>query len=277
MNPASGCVATARGGNGRRAAGIGHSVGGKSPLGLINEVRGAFRFTESHILLFSRRPRHEVQRTWRQRADGIHSNSQRITFRNVDNVAFAHMMTADRILNPSSLWRHILAAVSSSGSTKVAHATTPHALRLFSSSISSTYAAPVPPRTLPTSQLEAKTTISRTAVEQATKYPRHPLNQFFHFVTPRTEGGLSIPKAVIPGLDFGRGTSSRSWRAPELRRKSSMELHQLWYILAMERNRLATKWDELKRAGAKNNVLQLGETIRVRMKQVSTPSRGAYI
>ncbi|CAO1636994.1 unnamed protein product [Parajaminaea phylloscopi] len=174
-------------------------------------------------------------------------------------------MAANRLATTAApTWRQALTAGPSGAQGRASPSSS---LRLFSTA-SPSYAAPALPRVLPVSQQTAKTTIPKTPQEQAARYPRHPLNAFFHLVAPRTEGGIPTPAAVIPDLDLGERSSSRSWRAPELRRKSSMELHQMWYILAMERNRLATKWDELKRASVQVNASQVGETIRARMKQV---------
>lgn len=181
-----------------------------------------------------------------------------------------HKMATARLTQAWSPLRQAIASSSTSSSSATASSSSASALRCFSSSAASSYAAPIPPRSLPTSQAEAKTRPPRNPLEQAVQYPRHPLNAFFHFAQGPNEDSPAIPAAVIPDLDLGEKTaSSRSWRAPELRRKSSMELHQLWYIMSMERNRLATKWDELKRVGAQTNARQVGESITSRMKQVS--------
>ncbi|CAD6954256.1 unnamed protein product, partial [Tilletia controversa] len=65
--------------------------------------------------------------------------------------------------------------------------------------------------------------------------------------------------AVLPESLFGHDASSRSYLAPELRLKSSHELHALWYVLLMERNRLATSRDEAKRLGLAN-LMQMHRT-----------------
>ncbi|EJU03232.1 MRP-L47-domain-containing protein [Dacryopinax primogenitus] len=43
----------------------------------------------------------------------------------------------------------------------------------------------------------------------------------------------------------------RSWSAPELRRKSFLDLHTLWYVLVRERNVLHTQLEEWKKVGGK--------------------------
>ncbi|KAE8207549.1 hypothetical protein CF327_g7313 [Tilletia walkeri] len=133
----------------------------------------------------------------------------------------------------------------------------------------------------------ARTPAPTTPLDQQTRYPKHPLNAFFHQelyrITPPTgTPGDELPRiapasnitsplqtakgevevhlpAVLPESLFGHDSSSRSYLAPELRLKSSHELHALWYVLLMERNRLATSRDEAKRLGLAN-LMQMHRT-----------------
>lgn len=80
---------------------------------------------------------------------------------------------------------------------------------------------------------------------------------------------VMIPVA-IDSMDFDDDTRKyhRAWTATELRRKSSLELHQLWYVLAKEQNIYLTKMEELRRTGTKK-LLGSKEPIRHHMLQVS--------
>ncbi|KAJ9479237.1 54S ribosomal protein L4, mitochondrial [Pseudozyma hubeiensis] len=144
--------------------------------------------------------------------------------------------------------------------------------RSFSSS-SRASQAPVPVPTKPASQSQPSLAPTpKTQLEQIKQYPAHPLLQFFrtrpYEISDKTLGGTSayeeeskdslspskffvrLPHAVSQA-DLGRSADSRSWLASELRLKSSKDLHTLWYVLLMERNRLATAWEELNRVGAR--------------------------
>ncbi|WFC94185.1 54S ribosomal protein L4 mitochondrial [Malassezia brasiliensis] len=125
----------------------------------------------------------------------------------------------------------------------------------------------------------AGTPTPKDPIEVARLYPDHPLMQFFQRVpveVPKagTEGKhaderdtLFVPQAVTEA-DLGKDNSSRSWLAPELRRKSSADLHNLWYVLLMERNRLATSWEEIKRNNAEGAAHMLGESLSYRHHRV---------
>jgi len=144
--------------------------------------------------------------------------------------------------------------------------------RTFSST-SHASQAPAPKPTKPASQSQPSLPpVPKTQLEQIRQYPAHPLLQFFrtrpHELTDKSLGGtaayeeankdsvaapkflVELPHAVLPS-DLGKDVGSRSWNAGELRLKSSKDLHTLWYVLLMERNRLATAWEELHRVGAR--------------------------
>lgn len=148
--------------------------------------------------------------------------------------------------------------------------------------------APTPPPTLPRSQYLAKTPAPRTTLEAYRRYPNHPLNAFFQIkktTLPNDDSAegaaasaspgeeVSLPVSLVPE-DIGKDSSRRSWMAPELRRKSSVELHQLWYVLLMEMNRMGTKWEEIRRNGVRDLALQNDTNVRTRMLKVSAPSSG---
>lgn len=139
--------------------------------------------------------------------------------------------------------------------------------------------APRPPRLIPGAHVMAGTHTPKDPIEVARLYPDHPLMRFFQRVpveVPKagTEGKhaderdtLYVPQAVTEA-DLGKDNSSRSWLAPELRRKSSADLHNLWYVLLMERNRLATSWEEIKRNNAEGAAHMLGESLSYRHHRV---------
>ncbi|CAD6909603.1 unnamed protein product [Tilletia caries] len=113
-------------------------------------------------------------------------------------------------------------------------------------------ARPLPTR--PIVHALARTQAPQHPLDQHTRYPKHPLTAFFHSelyrVTPSPSEGvlpnivpassISSPlqsakgevevrlPAVLPESLFGHDASSRSYLAPELRLKSSHELHALW-------------------------------------------------
>ena len=139
--------------------------------------------------------------------------------------------------------------------------------------------APRPPRLVPAAHVAAKTRDPRTPVDVARQYPDHPLMQFFQrsparVAVPGTKGEhedekqtVHVPVALSE-KDLEHEASSRSWLAPELRRKSSADLHTLWYVLHMERNRLATTWEELRRNAVTGPARMLGESVSYRSHRV---------
>ncbi|KAK0553505.1 54S ribosomal protein L4 mitochondrial [Tilletia horrida] len=172
-------------------------------------------------------------------------------------------------------------------------------------------ARPLPTR--PIAHALAQTVTPQDPLEQYNRYPTHPLNAFFHPVVFRVSppsGSEKIPTVkpasqittplqtgkgeyevrlpqVLPESIFGHDASSRGYLAPELRLKSSHELHSLWYVLLMERNRLAVSRDEAKRLGLSNllhlhrsNLPQRAHRVRksmARIKRVLNERRLALI
>lgn len=139
--------------------------------------------------------------------------------------------------------------------------------------------APRPPMLMPQAYVEAGIDPPKTPLDVARAYPDHPLMQFFQHVpteVPRegTSGRhaderetIPVPAAVTES-DLQHDYSSRAWLAPELRRKSSADLHTLWYVLMMERNRLATSWEEIKRHHAEGAAHMLGQSLSFRHHRV---------
>lgn len=125
----------------------------------------------------------------------------------------------------------------------------------------------------------AGTPVPQTPLDVAKAYPDHPLMQFFQQVPVEvakegTSGrhadereSISVPQAISES-DLSHDYSSRAWLAPELRRKSSADLHSLWYILLMERNKLATSWEEIKRHNAEGSAQMLGSSLKYRHHRV---------
>ncbi|EJU03237.1 hypothetical protein DACRYDRAFT_99555 [Dacryopinax primogenitus] len=74
--------------------------------------------------------------------------------------------------------------------------------------------------------------------------PNHGLFGFFH----RDKDDKVV---TLEMRDKRTEFSGRSWSAPELRRKSFLDLHTLWYILIRERNVLHTQLEEWKKVGGK--------------------------
>lgn len=139
--------------------------------------------------------------------------------------------------------------------------------------------APRPPRMIPKAHVLAGTPAPKTPLDVAKAYPDHPLMQFFQQVPVEvakegTSGrhadereSIPVPQAVAES-DLSHDYSSRAWLAPELRRKSSADLHTLWYVLLMERNRLATSWEEIKRHNAEGSAQMLGSSLKYRHHRV---------
>ncbi|WFD07777.1 Vacuolar protein sorting-associated protein 13 [Malassezia vespertilionis] len=153
-----------------------------------------------------------------------------------------------------------------------------HGVRALSTSAARAQ-APRPPRMVPVSHVRAGTQTPKDPLDVARRFPDHPLMRFFQRVPVEiaregTQGKhaderktIMLPAAVTEN-DLSHEYSSRSWLASELRRKSSAELHTLWYILIVERNKLATSWEELKRNNAENAARMLGESLSHRHHRV---------
>jgi large subunit ribosomal protein L47 len=114
---------------------------------------------------------------------------------------------------------------------------------------------PKPRPVRPASQ--KNTSIPVNVHELTQRYPKHPLLAFFNTqsqkvkTSPGSDEELEVTVPVsLRSSDLGRDAGSRGWLAPELRTKSSLELHQLWYRCLMERNKIHTTMDELQRVGA---------------------------
>lgn len=128
--------------------------------------------------------------------------------------------------------------------------------RTFSTSTAScARTLPRPVATRPASQKD--TSIPSDVYLLTKEYPRHPLLAFFNFsqrTIRESPESTQTKDVMIPAAlsteDISKESSSRSWLAPELRTKSSLELHQLWYKCLMERNKVQTTVAELQRTSA---------------------------
>jgi hypothetical protein len=149
--------------------------------------------------------------------------------------------------------------------------------------------APAPQATMPVSQALARTEVPRTSAEWAAAYPRHPLLAFFHTAPVRLESSHPLHPSNAPGAprnaskaatdvqlpavlsmaDLEKERASRSWATPELRTKSSFELHQLWYLCLVERNVLATSFEELRWTGARALARMNNSSLGFRNRKVS--------
>ncbi|CAE6489866.1 unnamed protein product [Rhizoctonia solani] len=109
----------------------------------------------------------------------------------------------------------------------------------------------------------------------------HGLYGFFRAVRDEVSG---VPEyeTIVPRHRVN-DYSGRPWLASELRRKSFKDLHTLWYVLARERNLLATQAAEARRMGVDarlfTNVSKRDLRCRksmARIKQVLNERRLAY-
>ncbi|KZV70212.1 MRP-L47-domain-containing protein [Peniophora sp. CONT] len=96
------------------------------------------------------------------------------------------------------------------------------------------------------------------------------------------DAGDEVRSAVDVASTFHEKSFGRGWRAEELRRKSFKDLHTLWYVIARERNLLATQAAELHRAGGtlmppmvRSRIDQCRKS-HARIKQVLNERRLAY-
>jgi large subunit ribosomal protein L47 len=74
--------------------------------------------------------------------------------------------------------------------------------------------------------------------------PDHGLYGFFRKIDK--DGVVTYDPLPVTG---GIQRTGRSWTAAELRRKSFVDLHTLWYILLRERNLCATQIEDARRMG----------------------------
>ncbi|KAI0034644.1 mitochondrial 39-S ribosomal protein L47 (MRP-L47)-domain-containing protein, partial [Vararia minispora EC-137] len=91
--------------------------------------------------------------------------------------------------------------------------------------------------------------------------PNHGLWAFFRRV-PDEEG---VEK--YHALDPVHMLLGRSWTAAELRRKSFKDLHTLWYVLARERNLLATQREAARRLSGSTEKIRLFQVREMRCRK----------
>ncbi|EUC54596.1 ribosomal protein subunit L4 [Rhizoctonia solani AG-3 Rhs1AP] len=111
--------------------------------------------------------------------------------------------------------------------------------------------------------------------------PDHGLYGFFRAVRDEVSGVLDY-ETIVPRHRVN-DYSGRPWLASELRRKSFKDLHTLWYVLARERNLLATQATEARRMGVDARLFTNGprrdlrcRKSMARIKQVLNERRLAY-
>ncbi|CAE6483773.1 unnamed protein product [Rhizoctonia solani] len=111
--------------------------------------------------------------------------------------------------------------------------------------------------------------------------PKHGLYGFFRAVRDEVSGVLNY-ETMVPRHRVN-DYSGRAWLASELRRKSFKDLHTLWYVLARERNLLATQAAEARRIGVDARLFTNGpkrdlrcRKSMARIKQVLNERRLAY-
>jgi hypothetical protein len=123
------------------------------------------------------------------------------------------------------------------------------------SAISQHRSLPRPRAVRPISQKDTPT--PKNVADLVKAYPQHPLLAFFKMrsrkirLSPDSEEEkeVIVPVTLSSG-DLTKDQNSRGWLAPELRTKSSLELHQLWYNCLKERNIIRTTMDEIQRTGS---------------------------
>lgn len=110
--------------------------------------------------------------------------------------------------------------------------------------------------------------------------PNHGLYGFFRRV--RNDDG-SMRYETLEEKHRVNDWSGRPWMASELRRKSFKDLHTLWYVLARERNLLATQQHEARREGIDASIFteinkrnMRCKKSMARIKQVLNERRLAY-
>ncbi|GAA93941.1 uncharacterized protein L969DRAFT_42989 [Mixia osmundae IAM 14324] len=81
--------------------------------------------------------------------------------------------------------------------------------------------------------------VDRETVEASAEHADHPLWKFFRDRQP-----------IEDDIMGENGEGSRAWTANELRGKTFDELHELWYVLCIERNLLDTQYIEVRRHGS---------------------------
>ncbi|KAB5589043.1 Ribosomal protein subunit L4 [Ceratobasidium theobromae] len=130
--------------------------------------------------------------------------------------------------------------------------------------------------------LDAKTPLGFLRPHLAVEVnPNHGLYGFFRKTQDDVTG---VPYyETLEAMDKVDDYSGRAWLASELRRKSFKDLHTLWYVLARERNLLATQAQEAHRLGF--DIKLFSNTFRrdmrcrksmARIKQVLNERRLAY-